>query len=58
MNELLEKKVNVLKDGKTIFSGILKQSLTLECYVIIDNKDDNNRFVIFKNDEEHELTLM
>lgn len=50
MEKLLNKKVDIKKDGDLIFTGILKQSLTIEYYVVIDDKDNDNRLVILKED--------
>jgi len=50
MENLLNKKVDIKKDGNLIFTGMLKQSLTTEYYVVIDDEDDNNRLVIPKED--------
>jgi len=50
MDTLLNKKVNIKKDNELIFTGLLKQSLTLEFYVVINDKDDTKRLVIPKND--------
>jgi hypothetical protein len=50
MEQLLNKTVKIIKDGEHIFTGVLKQSLSLECYVVIDSKDDNNRLVVPKED--------
>jgi hypothetical protein len=49
-HKLLNKKVDILKDGETIFTGMLKQSLTIEYFVVIDDQDDTNRLVIPKED--------
>jgi len=49
-NLLLNKKVDIKKDGNLIFTGMLKQSLTIEYFVVIDDEDDNNRLVIPKED--------
>lgn len=57
MENLLNKKVNIEKDGEIIFTGILKQSLTTECYVVIDNDDDNNRLVVLKDDDSISINL-
>ena len=50
MDNLLNKKVDIKKDGNLIFTGMLKQSLTIEYFVVIDDEDDNNRLVIPKED--------
>jgi len=52
MDSLLNTKVDIQKNGNHIFTGLLKQSLTTEYYVVIDDKDDNNRFVIHKEDTD------
>jgi len=50
MNDLLNKKVNIIKDDNLIFTGMLKQSLSIEYYVVIDDEDDSKRLVILKED--------
>ena len=50
MENLLNKKVDINKDGNLIFTGMLKQSLSAEYYVIIDDEDDSKRLVILKED--------
>ena len=50
MDNLLNKKVDIKKDDNVIFTGMLKQSLTIEYFVVIDDEDDNNRLVIPKED--------
>jgi len=50
MENLLNKKVDIKKDGDTIFTGMLKQSLTIEFYVVIDDEDNDHRLVIPKED--------
>ena len=50
MDSLLNKKVDIKKDGKVIFTGMLKQSLTIEYFVVIDDEDDTNRLVVPKED--------
>jgi len=50
MENLLNKKVEIKKDDNIIFTGMLKQSLTAECFVVIDDADDTKRLVILKED--------
>ena len=50
MEKLLNKKVDIKKDNKIIFTGMLKQSLSTEYFVIIDIEDNNNRLIVFKED--------
>jgi len=50
MENLLNIKVGIKKDGNLIFTGMLKQSLSAEYYVVIDDEDNNNRLVIPKED--------
>ena len=50
MEKLLNKKVDIKKDGDLIFTGMLKQSLTIECFVVIDDEDNDNRLVLYKED--------
>ena len=50
MEILLNKKVDIKKEGNLIFTGMLKQSLTTEYFVVIDDEDNDNRLVILKED--------
>jgi len=50
MENLLSKKVDIKKDDNVIFTGMLKQSLTTEYFVVIDDEDDTKRLVILKED--------
>lgn len=57
MKNLLNKKVDIKKDGNLIFTGMLKQSLTTEYYVVIDDTDNDNRLVIPKEDKTYIIEL-
>ncbi len=50
MDNLLNKKVDIKRGDNHIFTGVLKQSLSLEYYVVIDDENDSNRLVILKED--------
>ena len=49
--ELIDKKVNITKNNSLIFTGILKQSLSLEFYVVLDEDDISKRIVVPKDDD-------